>query len=170
MISTPPPTKIKEKKKKTSSIKLKKAPSAGRVSHPSSGISSPVSQLTSLSAHKSRGLNEILNGLPNRRASILERPGAGAQQTSSTGVITTTRAIQTSQYTRDMAVLTEPVGKKDASTQKKLRKPKQAHFGHQFSQRAFKVAAGVQATRSTKDVETQYLAGDSEDITTSRVN
>ncbi|CAG5096384.1 Oidioi.mRNA.OKI2018_I69.XSR.g14592.t1.cds [Oikopleura dioica] len=168
VISTPPPTKIKEKKKKTSSNKLKKAPSAGRVSHPSSGISSPVSQFTSLSAHKSRGLNEILNGLPNRRTSILERPGAGAQQTSSTGVITTTRAIQTSQYTRDMAVLTEPVGKKDASTQKKLRKPKQAHFGHQFSQRAFKVAAGVQATRSTKDAETQYLAGDSEDITLSR--
>lgn len=160
VISTPPPTKLKEQSRKKSIHKLKKAPSAGRVSHPSSGISSPVSQTTSLSGHKSRGLNEILNGISsNRRLSVLERPSI-TPMTTSTGVDTTTRAIQTSQYTRDMGVLTEPVGKKDASTQKKLRKPKQAHFGHQFSGRAYKIGAGVQATKSTKDSYTQWRQKD----------
>ncbi|CBY15320.1 unnamed protein product [Oikopleura dioica] len=163
VISTPPPTKLKEQSRKKSFHKLKKAPSAGRVSHPSSGISSPVSQTTSLSGHKSRGLNEILNGISsnNRRLSVLERPSI-TPMTNSTGVDTTTRAIQTSQYTRDMGVLTEPVGKKDASTQKKLRKPKQAHFGHQFSGRAYKIGAGVQATKSTKDSYTQWRKNDTE--------
>lgn len=66
----------------------------------------------------------------------------------------TTREIQTGQFTKECATETNLVKFSDASTQKKLRKPKQRHFSHQFTGK--KTSVETQVERLSVTAGTQW--------------
>lgn len=85
---------------------------SNRGSLPGSTVSSPRNSIC-------RGVESIPIGQNKVEACVQVKP------------VTTTRLVQTGHFTKTAETMTE-VAKRDVSTQKKLRKPKQVHFTQQF--------------------------------------
>ena len=78
----------------------------------------------------------------------------------------TTRAIQTGQFTRESSTETIPLQQRDQATQKKLRKPKQCHFSHQFTGNRGRANACTQVEQDVKASSTQWDERDVKHVST----
>lgn len=87
---------------------------------------------------------------------MVSRSASGTERGIQVKASVTTREIQTGQFTKEAGTITDLKKFVDASTQKKLRKPKQCHFSHQFSGNRGKATVATQVESLRVSTGTQW--------------